>query len=260
MTAPETNTAAKPSASGATAATTVPNAASRMSRISGKPIVSPRASCRFDTCWKFDQIAGSPSTRVCTAGARLHERVPELRRLVDRVGRGADEVDRQERRPSAGEQHGRAGAEPRRPAQRRLDRGEPRLHSLRARAGDEERERRRRDAGERVDQLRHADRGAAGNLPAAAAEVVGLVHREPRAACEEHEPDGDHRPAATRDGSREPGEPGLDPRPLRGGHAPSVPPASTAAIRVDSARRMEATEPRAPEDSAAGAFRIFREE
>ena len=109
MTAPETNTAAKPSASGATAATTVPKAASRMSRISGKPIASPRASCRFDTCWKFDQIAGSPSTRVCTAGARLHERVAELRRLVDRVGRGADEVDRQQRRPSAGEQHGRAG-------------------------------------------------------------------------------------------------------------------------------------------------------
>ncbi len=68
MTAPETNTAAKPSASGATAATTVPKAASRMSRISGKPIASPRASCRFDTCWKFDQTAGSPSTRVCTAG------------------------------------------------------------------------------------------------------------------------------------------------------------------------------------------------
>ena len=66
MTAPERNTAAKPSASGATAATTVPKAASRMSRISGKPTASPRASCRFDTCWKFDQIAGSPSTRVCT--------------------------------------------------------------------------------------------------------------------------------------------------------------------------------------------------
>ena len=36
--------------------------------MSGKPIASPRASCFFETPWKFDQIAGSPITRVCTAG------------------------------------------------------------------------------------------------------------------------------------------------------------------------------------------------
>ena len=65
MTAPVRKTAAKPSAIGATAATTVPKPASRISRISGKPISSPRASCRFDTSWKFDQIAGSPITSVC---------------------------------------------------------------------------------------------------------------------------------------------------------------------------------------------------
>jgi len=46
----------------------VPKPASRISRISGKPSSSPPASWRFDTSWKFDQIAGSPITRVCTAG------------------------------------------------------------------------------------------------------------------------------------------------------------------------------------------------
>ncbi len=68
MTAPLRNTAANPSASGAPAATTVPNAATRMSRISGKPTASLRLSCCFDTCWKFDHTAGSPRTRVCTVG------------------------------------------------------------------------------------------------------------------------------------------------------------------------------------------------
>ena len=66
MIAPLRKTAANPSASGVPAATTVPNAATRMSRISGKPTASPRLSCCFDTCWKFDQTAGSPRTRVCT--------------------------------------------------------------------------------------------------------------------------------------------------------------------------------------------------
>ena len=68
MTAPLRNTAAAPSASGATAATTVPKAASRISRISGKPISSPCFSCCFDTVWKFDQTAASPITRVRTVG------------------------------------------------------------------------------------------------------------------------------------------------------------------------------------------------
>ena len=68
MTAPLRNTAAKPSASGAAAATSVPKPASRISRMSGKPIDSPRASSFFETLWKFDQIAGSPITRVCAVG------------------------------------------------------------------------------------------------------------------------------------------------------------------------------------------------
>jgi hypothetical protein len=36
--------------------------------MSGNPIASPRASCFFETSWKFDQMAGSPMTRVYTAG------------------------------------------------------------------------------------------------------------------------------------------------------------------------------------------------
>ena len=36
--------------------------------MSGNPIVSPRASCFFETLWKFDQIAGSPITRVRALG------------------------------------------------------------------------------------------------------------------------------------------------------------------------------------------------
>ena len=34
--------------------------------MSGNPSDSPRFSCCFATCSKFDQIAGSPITRVCT--------------------------------------------------------------------------------------------------------------------------------------------------------------------------------------------------
>ncbi len=37
--------------------------------MSGNPIDSPRCNCCLDTVWKFDQIAGSPITRVCTSGA-----------------------------------------------------------------------------------------------------------------------------------------------------------------------------------------------
>ena len=68
MTAPLRKTAAKPSATGAAAATTVPKPTSRMSRISGKPIDSPRWSCCFEISWKFDQTAAEPSRRVDTAG------------------------------------------------------------------------------------------------------------------------------------------------------------------------------------------------
>ncbi len=67
MTAPVRKTAANPSASGAAAAARVPKAASRMRRMSGNPISSPRVSWCFAASSKFDQIAGSPITFVCAS-------------------------------------------------------------------------------------------------------------------------------------------------------------------------------------------------
>ena len=64
MTAPVRRTATNPSRSGASAATTVPNAASRITSVSGNPSPSPTASWCLETSWKFDQIAGVPITRV----------------------------------------------------------------------------------------------------------------------------------------------------------------------------------------------------
>ena len=55
---------------GAMAATSVPNPASKIRRISGNPSSSPLASWCFDTVWKFDQIAGSPITFVVESTKR----------------------------------------------------------------------------------------------------------------------------------------------------------------------------------------------
>ena len=68
-----------------------------MSRISGKPNSSPRVSWCFATCWKFDQIAGSPSTRVCTLELvwtnscrnRLASSIAFELRLLDATGTSA---------------------------------------------------------------------------------------------------------------------------------------------------------------------------
>ena len=192
MTAPLRNTAANPSASGATAATSVPKPASRISRISGKPSVSPRASCFFETSWKFDQIAGSPITRVCAAAvvctsARRRCVASSIAfELFPRYASGRNTALPRLNGPA------RAHARLRRdeaPHRRRARAG--------AAAGDEHRERRRnRVRPVLLEGVRDLHGRAAGHLPAAAGEVVALVEREPAARCEQHDPDRERRCAA----------------------------------------------------------------
>ena len=184
--------------------------------MSGKPIASPRASCFFETSWKFDQIAGSPITRVCTAGVvRTSAR---RRRVASSIAfdDAAAVAEREERRAAAVEKHDRLRA--RRPASAAAMRRASRTRRATS-AGVRPVTKTVKTGVCRLGKSRWIasvtlDRRAARHLPAAAREVVALVEREPAARGEERDPDGEDGAPAPRDGACKAGEFLLDHRSL----------------------------------------------
>src|SRR5205085_12158266 len=83
------------------------------------------------------------------------------------------------------------------------DGGEASLDRGARAAGHEDGEGGALKAREGVELVAHAHRRAAGDVPAAAREPVGLVEREPARTEEQREPDADDEPPPPRSGLRE---------------------------------------------------------